>query len=229
VKKVALCVLAVAAFMQSPAGAADMPLKAPPPRPVMTWTGCYIGVEGGGNWGQTYSVAAAGPNVGAYHTLPYNVSGGLLGGTLGCNYQTGVWVIGVEGDFSWTNQTGSAFTPPPFVTTVSIIATERWLATARARLGYAAGNWLFFASGGAAWTQLNLFETTTPSESENRTLVGGTVGGGVEWMFAPRWSLKAEYLYVSYQSQQYFGVPCCTLENRYLTNNIGRVGVNLHF
>ena len=79
------------------------------------------------------------------------------------------------------------------------------------------------------WTQLNLLETTTPSESENRTLVGGTVGGGIEWMFAPRWSLKAEYLYVSYQSQQYFGVACCTLENRYLTNNIGRVGLNLHF
>jgi outer membrane immunogenic protein len=230
-KKVALFLAALVALPFTPALAADMPLKAPPMAPAAAWTGCYIGVEGGGSWDRSYSVAAAGDHVGAYHQPALDLNGGLVGGTIGCNYQTGNWVFGAEGDFSWTNSRGSSITPPPFNTAVTITDTEQWLGTARGRLGYAWNNWLVYATGGAAWAQLNLVETdgVTFFESENRVLVGGTGGGGVEWMFAPQWSAKAEYLWVGFQSTQYFGVACCTLENRHLSDNIFRVGVNYHF
>ena len=232
-KKTALCVVALTSLIGTSAVAADMAVKAPPPpiAPAATWTGCYVGIEGGGNWGETHSIAAAGPNVGATHSPSHDLSGGLFGGTLGCNYQiTTNWVIGAEGDFSWTDQRGSAVTPPPFNTTVTITDTERWFGTARGRIGYLSNNLLIYATGGAAWTQLNLLEgNATFSESENRVLSGGTVGGGVEWRFAPQWSAKAEYLYVVYTPVQFFGVACCTLENRHLTDDIFRVGVNYSF
>jgi outer membrane immunogenic protein len=158
------------------------------------------------------------------------MTGGIAGGTIGCNYQVRNWIFGGEGDFSWSGQQGSAITPPPFNTTVTINENEQWLATLRGRVGYSFGRVLVFATGGAAWTQLNLREfNTTFSFSQSNVLVGGVVGGGVEWMFAPRWSAKAEYLYVPFQNTQYFGTACCTLENRRLTDNIVRLGVNYHF
>ena len=229
-KKVAFIAAAFVAFTCTSALAADMALKAPPVPTSTSWAGCYVGVEGGGDWGQTHSVAAAGPNTGAEHQPPLDINGGLAGGTVGCNYQTGSWVYGAEGDFSWADPRGSSITPPPFNTAVTIIDKEQWLGTVRGRIGYAWSNWLVYATGGAAWAQLNLQETDFAfSETEDRVLWGGTVGAGVEWMFAPRWSAKAEYLYVGFQPTQYFGVTCCTLENRHLDNNIFRVGVNYHF
>jgi outer membrane immunogenic protein len=232
-RKTAFCIVALTSLIATSAIAADMAVKAPPPpiAPAATWTGCYVGVEGGGNWGQTHSIAAAGPNIGDAHSPSHDLSGGLAGGTVGCNYQIATnWLVGAEGDFSWTNQSGSAMTPPPFNTTVTITETERWFGTARGRIGYVANNWLVYATGGAAWTKLNLLEgNATFSESENRVLSGGTVGGGVEWRFAPQWSAKAEYLYVAYTPVQYFGIACCTLENRHLTDNIFRVGVDYAF
>ncbi len=86
-----------------PALAADLstPLyKAPPAAPpLFSWTGCYVGVEGGGAWGQSQHVAAAAPkpaSVGLPITLKFNLAGALAGGTVGCNYQVGNVVLGVD-------------------------------------------------------------------------------------------------------------------------------------
>jgi outer membrane immunogenic protein len=218
------------------AGAADMAVKSPPPplpTPVSAWTGCYFGIEGGGNWGQTHSNSIDPTrSPGAIHSPDHDLRGGLVGDTLGCNYQVANWVVGAEGDFSWTDQRGSAGTPPPFNTTFTITENEHWLATTRGRLGYAAGGWLVYATGGAAWARLDLTEADSAGPTnltQSHTMWGGVVGGGLEWMFAPRWSAKAEFLYIAFQPANYFGVACCTLESRHLTDDIFRVGLNYQF
>src|SRR5438105_522634 len=96
------------------AQAADLPVKARPMAPVVApifnWTGCYIGIEGGGAWGRSKHTNSAGDI-----TPEFDLSGGLVGGTLGCNYQFApTWVIGVEGDLSWSGKRGSTSDIPPF-------------------------------------------------------------------------------------------------------------------
>src|SRR5215472_6191903 len=94
------------------ASAADLGRPAPAPvytkAPIMmapTWTGCYGGIEGGGMWGtETTREVISGLPV----TSDLKPSGGLVGGTLGCNYQVNSFVVGVENDLSWTGFSGSA-------------------------------------------------------------------------------------------------------------------------
>src|SRR5690348_15853345 len=98
------------------ASAADMAVKArplPPPVPVYNWTGCYIGIEGGGAWGRSRHTNQVG-GVNTDITNDFDLSGALVGGTLGCNYQINQFVIGIEGDGSWTDKRGSARDIPPF-------------------------------------------------------------------------------------------------------------------
>jgi outer membrane immunogenic protein len=84
----------IAALMATPAMAADMmPLKAPPPPPAWTWTGCYVGVNGGGGWGKDRNWT---DSTGVVHG-GQNISGGMAGGQIGCDYQFGSWVVGVAG------------------------------------------------------------------------------------------------------------------------------------
>src|ERR1700722_984622 len=87
-----------------PAAAADLPVASPIPGPfvvppIFSWTGCYVGVEGGGNWGRSEQVARAGTFAGSTITGGFDLSGGIAGGTVGCNYQLGSsFVIGIEND-----------------------------------------------------------------------------------------------------------------------------------
>ena len=93
------------------ASAADMSMppiyKAPPPL-YFTWTGWYVGLNGGGGWGrsnQTASFNATGFPAGS--TGNFNTSGGLAGGTIGYNYQMGQWLVGAEADLDWSNIRGT--------------------------------------------------------------------------------------------------------------------------
>src|SRR5438876_9740980 len=87
----------VAANATLPAVAADLPARpytaAPATMvPYYNWTGCYIGIEGGGNWGRARSVATAVPDpavAGLPITGNQSLNGASVGGTVGCNYQTG--------------------------------------------------------------------------------------------------------------------------------------------
>jgi hypothetical protein len=91
------------------------------PNPIYTWTGFYIGINGGG-WGRSQWDGVD----------TFDVSGGLIGGTVGYNWQFGGAVIGAEGDIDWSGIKG----------TTSVLCApgcetrNRWLATARARIGY---------------------------------------------------------------------------------------------
>jgi outer membrane immunogenic protein len=230
------------------ASAADLGTPAPAPvyakAPVQiappTWTGCYIGAEGGYAWGRQ-SVTDSDP--GSLFGLPLvsglSPSGGLAGGTVGCNYQTGMFVLGVENDLSWTDFSGSAVDQPPFVTTFTHGTKTTWLDTLRGRVGVAVGRGLLYATGGAAFT--NIDDTANSGAvvaSQTYTATGWTVGGGVEWMLPdPHWSVKAEYLYADFGSHTdnfsafSTGVPGTVFAdvNTHLTENLVRAGINYRF
>jgi opacity protein-like surface antigen len=98
----------------------------------------------------------------------------------------------------------------------------------RARAPYAFGPWMLYATGGAAWVNYKLsasgFGVTV---SDDATKAAWTIGGGVEWMFLPKWSVKAEYLYLDTGTTTVtlFGVP---ISGR-AKNSVARLGVNYHF
>jgi len=196
--------------------------------PVMTWTGCYIGGNAGGGWARntaTWTGITEGPTAfaaGAATVVPaaangdYNGSGFVGGGQIGCNYQTGMFVLGAEVDAQYTgirgsrnavslgNTNGGPATIVPGTITESF--ESKWLATFRGRAGIASGQWLFYVTGGAAIADVTFndqlcFGVTaavpgcnTSSAQNNR--LGWTAGGGIEWMFAANWTAKVEYLYV---------------------------------
>jgi outer membrane immunogenic protein len=194
-KKLFVAALAGLAFTAGSAKAADVgrPVyKAPRPMvapvPVFTWTGCYVGVEGGGNWGSASNFSFD-PRFPGDITGTYHLSGGMAGGTIGCNIQTGQFVFGIEADDSWTNKRGSRFAIPPFSPNALIQTQENWIATIRGRFGYAfADRWLAYVTGGAAATDARLTisdahfaNDTGVAASESQTRWGWTVGGGLEW------------------------------------------------
>src|ERR1700761_8784200 len=131
--------------------AADMAVKAlPVAAPVVTynWSGCYVGAEGGGAWGRGQPRVAA---TGEQFQDPFDLRGGLAGGEVGCNFQTGHLVLGIEGDMSWTSNKGSAFDGKTAGNpAIPISLDERWLGTVRGRIGYAWDRVLLFATGGFA-------------------------------------------------------------------------------
>jgi outer membrane immunogenic protein len=232
--RIAVTALLIAAPLGA-ASAADMPVKAPPkaapPPPVVSWTGCYIGVEAGGNWGRTSSEA-----LGTTKVPGHDLSGSLAGGTVGCNYQFGQVVVGVEGDDSWANKSGSAnLAAPTFNPAFSTNEQEHWIATVRGRVGWAAPDGLLlYVTGGGAWASLNVQELDGAGvvrQSDTHTMNGATVGGGIEFALSQHLSAKAEFLYVQFQNKAFLGAPGTgtTLESRRLTDDILRAGVNWRF
>ena len=205
-----------------PAVAADMPLKAPPPPPpVFSWTGFYIGVNGGGAWGHSdlststvfsptgYFAVSSVPAINAVGQQHINTSGGMAGGQIGYNWQSGAWLIGVEADIDWLglsgSTTGSAVYPccAPTAFTITSSMKSDWLFTLRPRLGFAANNWLLYVTGGLAVAEVkanfvftDTFATALETASISQTRAGWTAGVGAEYAFAGPWSVKLEYLHV---------------------------------
>jgi outer membrane immunogenic protein len=240
-RKLTIVVAASTVIFAAPALAADlrMPVKAPVPYvpPVFNWTGCYIGVQGGGAWGRSRHInQVAGVNTNI--TDPYDVDGFLVGPTVGCNFQTGGFVFGIEGDWSWSSKEGEGRGIPPFSTLAVSQTRENWLATIRGRLGWAFDRWMIYATGGGAFADIEA--RVVPDAilgiapiSESQTRAGWTVGGGFEWAFAPNWSAKIEYLHVEFEDVGYFLTPPVGFANRAggvpLHNDIVRAGINYRF
>jgi len=190
------------------ASAADMAVKAarpmPPPVVVYNWTGCYIGGNVGGGWAKQDQaridqIGVVGPAPAIYGTETDSAFVG--GGQIGCDYQfAGNWVVGVQGQFDWGNIRGSHILPA--FPTFTMFDKTSFIGTATARVGYLfAPQVLAYVKGGAAWTtnsDVLLLPTGGVSESANWTRTGWTVGGGVEWMFAPGWSVFGEYNYMDF-------------------------------
>lgn len=236
-----LAAVALVSLIVTPAMAADMPVAKALPRAmpiaVYSWTGCYIGVEGGGAWGRSRHISGDAGTLGLNITNNYDVSGGLVGGEAGCNYQADHWVFGIEGDWSWTNKRGSANDIAPFNTTSISGTNEKWIATARGRVGFLPTEMLLlYVTGGGAWASVEANVNATISGlgivRDTRDRFGWTAGVGGEYAFGGGWSAKAEYLYVRFDGQQYFNPPIAGFAirgNVPLDNNIFRVGVNYKF
>jgi outer membrane immunogenic protein len=216
-----------------------MPMKAPVYKaaaPYDPWTGCYLGVEGGGAWGRDKQVVAepASPAFGVNFQNTH-VDGGLAGGTAGCNYQATNVVWGIEGDWSWANLKGQAGGIPAFGAGSVFGAKVDWLSTLRGRVGYATDRTLWYLTGGVAFADVKGTEpfdagtgTSLPDVSKDRT--GWTVGAGVEWRLPdPHWSIKAEYLYIDFGNKVYVFEPIDTNRSISLHENIVRVGLNYKF
>ena len=229
VSVVALTAAASAADMYVPGPAAGPGGYKDAYVPVWSWTGFYVGAEGGGNWGNSsiYDLLLQRPE-----TNSFGLSGGLFGGTVGYNYQVAPhWVIGIEDDISWTDKSGSAV--DIHVATTNNTVTERWLDTLRGRIGYAWDRLLIYGTGGAAFgsTDLQVCGTAGCFTQSGVSRTGWAAGGGVEWAFGHHWSAKAEYLHVDFGSADYTGLPSPPVDHRSvsLTDDIARVGINYRF
>ena len=235
--------VALAAAWIVPALAADLPVKTPIlPFAYWEWTGCYIGAQGGGNWGRAHNNDITFPFIGVPVTNPSNLSGGLAGGTVGCSYQSWKWVFGIEADAAWTNKSGIANEIPPFNTAATFGVKERWIDTLRGRLGFKFGaqdQFLLYVTGGAAAAGVTA-TTCLPGvfcTSASNTMTGWTAGGGGEWAVFPSmpvphgWvSVKVEYLYVDLGSKDFSLDPTLTTsKNVSVIDHIVRAGVNWHF
>jgi outer membrane immunogenic protein len=236
-RRLALGLLATAAlsagFTQI-ASAADLPVKAAPfavVAPAYNWTGLYIGIEGGGVWSRSRHVNADTPNQGL-EIASFNANGGLFGGTVGFNYQTGPAVFGIEGDWSWANVNGGAVVNAPFNQTFRDETQERSLATIRGRIGYAWDRWLVFATGGVAFANVESRQFSPAiGQTDSKTMTGGVFGVGLEAALWQNWSVKLEYLYVNFATSRFFDPPnfCCVRTDVSLSNNILRAGLNYKF
>jgi outer membrane immunogenic protein len=179
---------AVALALAPAAFAADVAAPAVVVKPF-TWTGHYVGINGGFGWGTT-EVAYPGSGTG----VTIQTSGGLFGVTVGGNKQGPNWVIGIEGDFDWANIGGTAFCPNPAFDCNSDID---WLATLRGRLGKAHGRTLYYAHAGIAFAPVAVtFAGPGVFRGTDRWRAGFAGGLGVEHAFRDNLSAKIEWLYV---------------------------------
>jgi outer membrane immunogenic protein len=167
----------------------------PPPVPVYTWSGCYVGGSAGTNSGRSdgftttpgstslgISPIVPGGNIALASGVPvtnsFNLSGFIGGFQGGCNWQAGAWVLGIEGDGSATNKSGQAGNAITSISTSAgvlgfgasnVELQERWLVTARGRLGLA-GWWgdrtMIYVTGGAAWAKIDSSAWASPVQPD---------------------------------------------------------------
>jgi outer membrane immunogenic protein len=186
----------------SPAAAADLAArpytKAPPMiATIYDWTGFYIGINGGG--ASSHNCWDINNNAGAIVAPAvregcHDASGGLVGGQIGYRWQSAGWVFGIEGQGDWADLKGSntsVFFGPGNINQTKINA----VGLITGQVGYAWNNVLWYVKGGAAVTDSNykgiIGGVVFDQASEARW--GGTVGTGLEFGFAPNWSVAVEY------------------------------------
>ena len=205
--------------MMSAANAADlprrhaaMPVKAPEYAAAFNWTGAYIGINGGGGWGRS-NWSAIGTD--------FNTSGGMVGGTIGYNWQTGPAVFGLEGDLDWSGVKGD--------TSCGVAGTcetrNDWLGTARGRIGYAFNRVMPYITGGLA---VGNVKASSALGSTDETRAGYALGAGIEANIVGPWSAKLEYLYADLGKTN---CSSCVAGGTDVSfhENIVRAGINYRF
>jgi outer membrane immunogenic protein len=217
------------------AAAADMPVKAPryvapPSVPMFSWTGFYVGGTVGGAWTKAdvsldtvngaspLYIPSQIPGLDAIGSPSISASNVIFGAKVGYNQQWASFVLGLEGDISSFRFNRSAFTTgnpffivlPPAVPNVANFNTNvatSWLATVRARFGYAVDRFLFYGTGGAAFSNVsfsNAYNGHSPlgagdefeATSASQTKTGWVAGGGIDYALTTNWIVSVEYLHV---------------------------------
>ena len=240
------------------ASAADIAVKArpaPPPVQIWNWTGFYIGVNGGYGWNESQDVGVTGSAliVGAQPVVvPFSVpglkpEGGLVGGTVGYNWQFGRGLVGIEADFDWADIRDSRFVGLPVGAPLLVTSASQkidFFGTVRGRLGFlATDQLLLFATGGLAYANVknnaNVNELVGLQRqfiaSSDEIRYGWTVGAGAEWKFAPNWSVKGEYLWYDLGGQTIRGNQTNPVNTEFALysfdtrGSIVRAGINYQF
>ncbi len=240
-KPIVIAIVSLSLLGAGRALAADMAVPPLPPSapsyyypPPVDWTGIYLGINGGYDFGKS-NWSNAGLTTGNF-----NVSGALLGGTIGINYTTGSGVLfGVEGDIDWSTLLGQSSTAAcgglaPVIPANAACGTKsEWFSTARGRIGYVFINrFLVFATAGAAIADIKVGLNPPGNYQAVGPQLGWTAGAGVEYAFSDSWTAKLEYLYTDLGD-----VTCSTSGNCVSTatatvtlkENIVRGGFNYKF
>lgn len=220
--------LSIAGFTGA-ASAADLPArtytKAPPiVAPIYNWGGLYIGLNGGG--GSSHKCWTGGVPV-ATGLGCHDATGGLAGGQVGYRWQTTNWVFGVEAQGDWANLKGSntsaigTFGGVPFLNQTKIDSIGLFTG----QVGYAWNNVLGYLKGGAAFTRDKYYGISNATvaaigggvgvgpggvfSQASETRWGGVVGAGIEFGFAPGWSVAVEYdhLFMGSHTLNFVAVP----------------------
>lgn len=211
-KRASLIVASALMFAAPVAQAADMAVKAPPPppAPILSWTGFYIGLNAGGGWAGTEwdhnhldtcsnVFTVAGCDIGKQSSNSF-----IGGGQIGARVQTGQFVFGIEGTADFANFHPSTIDPQLLTIGVTAIDSTqlRGLYTATAQAGIAWDRELWYVKGGWAGSRLTQSIGLTGAAPDfgtvSRQANGWTIGTGLEYRLAslPNFSVGLEYDYM---------------------------------
>lgn len=216
----------VAAFLSTTgtAFAADVivPEEPIPVTPIFTWTGFYLGIVGGYNWGKTDWT------IDNIDVARFDANGGNIGGTVGYNYQfANNVVLGLETDLAWS---GAKDDIRCFGVDVSCETQSQWIGTLRPRLGYAFDRFLPYITGGAAYGNVKLSahdDVTGDTFSDSSTRFGWAAGVGVEYAFTDQFTAKLEYMHTDLGRDDYL-IDDLPVRAKWSANGV-RVGLNYRF
>ncbi|RAI43598.1 outer membrane protein [Rhodoplanes roseus] len=237
-KAILLSSAAVVALTFS-ASAADMALKAPPmapPVPAFSWTGCYLGAHvGGASMKSTFSDFEGG-----YFGNNDNGVGAVAGGQLGCNYQIGMFVLGLEGEGYWSG-VKQTFDYGYIGSLYSTETKNKYNFDVAARIGVAFDRVLAYGKIGWVWGQFDFNAGYSSgggfSNYSGDTMLNGLLLGlGVEYALTNNWTVKAEYNYLNFGSK---GMDLTYCDNGGCLSgytfsgsadmHIGKIGINYKF
>jgi|SRR5579862_6607083 len=235
-----------------PAGA-QTPSPPPMAMGITDWSGFYLGANMGGAAGtSSQTLSASAPGFGSatlFGSGNFNLRGPFGGGTVGYNWQLNPsWVVGLEGDIDASGIGGGAPCAGGVLSGAAAAAgltchtSNSWTGTVRGRIGWLpTPNAMLFATGGAAFGDIKVQNTLDSaiglSLNTDSTNIGWTVGGGLEYMFAPQWSVKVEYRHTDLgsatASQSFPGagvVAGATISTKTTySDDAGLLGFNFHF
>jgi outer membrane immunogenic protein len=211
-KKLLVAGVTAAALCSASAFAADLPerpvYKAPVVQPAFSWTGFYVGVNGGYGWGSgkwSNLQAPAGNNPGQF--VDEKMTGGFAGIQWGYNYQVGSWVFGYTSDLDWANVKGGQTCFGTLDHFATCATKTDGISTSTVRVGYAFGQVLPYVKGGWALAHENFMVPfvsggQAPYLTTKEYRSGWTGGAGIEFAFDTKWSVFAEYDYLNFGSNQ---------------------------
>ncbi|THD42399.1 MAG: porin family protein [Bradyrhizobium sp.] len=221
----------VLATLTAGARAAELPADRSTPAPAFTWTGCYVGVQAGGDfdrssWGRSGNGMLINP-------FTIDASGAIGGGQAGCNYQMESFLLGAEGEIWGSSLSGA--------TVVAANDGDRYAfqshlgGDAALRAGYAFGRTLLYGKLGVAEASY-AFQDTGPgflSDTGRATYAGLLLGVGVEYALDAHWSVKAEYENIDYARSVFIGNPARPFDDYSSrirnAENLVKGGVNYRF
>ncbi|MBB3138287.1 outer membrane immunogenic protein [Rhizobium pisi] len=174
---------ALALSVAIPAAAADLTYETPAAQPgwqvssAYDWSGFYLGAQGGYSWSQTKILGS-----------DQDANSGSAGLHAGYNFQSGNIVYGIENDFNYNFEKNGD-------------ADLEWDASGRARLGYAWGRTLFFATAGAAAAG---GKVDIPAVGKkDGILIGWTAGGGIEHAVTDNILVRGEYRHLDFGDKDF--------------------------